>query len=131
MGACISEKELENSRAGIVSFVIAIADVCMLVAWILVGVVADISIPALKSEWTQAVAGLCFGCGLILGAACLFILSFAGVVCGIAGLVQQNRKRTLAIVGLVANALLVHLWLGFFALNWLYLSIRPPWDATP
>ena len=101
-----------HSGIGIASLLLGILSVLGLVATVVVGVVMTANDPgALENENSPATLAL-GACAL----ACL-LLSLVGVGLGIGGLVQRDRKRVFAWIGLTLNAVILLLVVGLMVVG--------------
>ena len=138
------ECQLEHSRLGITSFAIAVLDIFIWLTWFAIAATETI-IEIIRGEWPGTWEEARFSCCnwtfcdiLVLLVYVMLmawfvagpIISFWGIVFGIAGLVQRTRVKTFAIIGVILNVLFVPVKVLLFVLG-LIMGGRPPWDATP
>lgn len=90
-------KNLRHSGVGIASFVISLIAIIILLGLILLAILTEaIGISADSQEILYLIIGFS---AIILG-----LLSIIGIVLGIIGVFQEDRKRVFSILGLIINA---------------------------
>jgi hypothetical protein len=134
----------KHSRLGITSFTIAVLDIFIWMTWFAIATTETI-IQIIQGNWGGPWEETGLSCCnwtfyelllflvYVMLIAWFFagpIISFWGTMFGIAGLVQRTRIRTFAIVGILLNLLFVPAKIVLFILG-LFMSGRPPWDASP
>ena len=124
----IAETKINHSRAGFVSCAIALLGTFMFVSLFLLYALGERIVLSLKTDtMQQGVVGLCVCLTFLLGLWFTFLLGLVGVIFGIKGLNQKGSRKVLAIVGTVANLLLMYAHLVFLMLSlWL---CECPWDS--
>jgi hypothetical protein len=88
----------KHSGFGLISFIIG-----MLMGIFEFGVIAFATVAATAKTSSQAPAMEIAGCGMILG----LLICVAGVIFGIVGLKQPDRKKVFSVIGLCSNALIL------------------------
>ena len=96
-----SQPVVTQSGLGIASFIIAVAVGFGMVLLVVYAGVVEASSPGGMDE--ESMTAIAIGLGALGGMAAALL----GVVLGIAGLVQRDRKRLFAVLGLVLNGLTI------------------------
>jgi hypothetical protein len=95
------QQPLRQSGMGLASFILAIlSGVLLVVSVVAAGVLATRSGGTLDEK---SVAAMAAGLGIILG----LVMNLVGTVLGIVALMQRDRKKVFAILGLTFNVLLL------------------------
>ena len=90
------------SRAGSISFFLALALIAYVIIVVLLGAIVNAG-PASQDSTIQVIGVL-----LLIG----FVLSFVGIVLGAIGMARNDENRSRALVGLAGNALVMILIVG-------------------
>lgn len=96
-----AEPPRTNSTLGVSAFIMGIATWVIggipFIYLVVLGAMSEMNGQPISDEDPRVIAG---GCAIIAG----FLLALIGVGLGIAGCCMKGRKKTLAVLGLIANA---------------------------
>ena len=100
---------MKHSGIGIASFMISIVSGLFLFLLVAIAGIIEATTPGGIDE--ESPVEIVLGLGIILG----FGLNLVGIGLGIAGVIQKNRKRTFAVLGLVFNLGIIILHIAIVA----------------
>lgn len=97
----VEEKKIRHSGLGITSFVLAIINLLIFIAALVIGGI--ISTQNLSSFDETSPLAVVLGAIIILS----FVLSLLGLGLGIAGVCSRNKKKIFAILGVIFNLVFI------------------------